>query len=106
MTARLASATVRYPVFMPYGHAQWSSTLDLPKGYVWAAKDADHQVKNSAGAFDEKIHLLSPDKLEVTSSMRLAHMVYSPEAYPDLYKLASEALALEQEGFGIQGIKP
>lgn len=102
LTARLTSATVRYPVFMPYGHAQWNSTLDLPKGYSWDVKDADPQVKNSAGVFDEKIHLLAPDKLEVTSSMRLAHMVYSPEAYPDLYKLVSEAMALEQEGFAVK----
>ena len=102
LTARLTSATVRYPVFMPYGHAQWSSTLDLPKGYVWAAKDADHQVKNRAGVFDEKIHLLAPGKLEVTSSMHLDHMVYSPGAYPDLYKLVSEAAALEQEGFAVK----
>jgi hypothetical protein len=29
-------------------------------------------------------------------------MVYSPEAYPDLYKLVSEAAALEQEGFAVR----
>ncbi|MGC9207239.1 hypothetical protein [Acidithiobacillus sp.] len=31
--------------------------------------------------------------------MALAHLVYSPEQYPDLYKLVSQAYAISQEGF-------
>lgn len=101
LTVRLTSATVKYPVFMPYGQGQWSSVITLPAGYGWKVTNTKHQVKNDAGVFTESIQRLAPNKLEITSRMQLAHMIYSPEAYPDLYKLISEAAALEQEGFKV-----
>lgn len=102
LVARLTSATVKHPAFMPYGSAQWSSEVSLPKGFAWKVKAQDRQIKNAAGAFSEKVQLLSPQTLRVTYGMQLAHLIYTPEEYPDLYKLVSEGYAITQEGFWVE----
>jgi len=99
LTARLSSPTVKYPAFMPYGHGEWSTVVTLPKGFSWKVQKHTEQVKNAAGGFTETIDPLSAGQLQVTYHMALAHVVYSPERYPDLYKLVSQAYAISQEGF-------
>ncbi|MCR2828726.1 DUF3857 domain-containing protein [Acidithiobacillus ferrooxidans] len=102
LTARLSSPTVQYPAFMPYGQGEWSTVVTLPKGFSWKVQKHTEQVKNAAGAFTESITPLSADQLQVTYHMALAHMVYSPEQYLDLYKLVSQAYAISQEGFAVE----
>jgi hypothetical protein len=102
LTARLSSPTVQYPAFMPYGHGEWSTDVTLPKGFSWKEQKHTEQIKNAAGTFTETIDPLSADQLQVTYHMALAHMVYSPEQYPDLYKLVSQAYAISQEGFAVE----
>ena len=98
LTARLSSPTDKYLAFMPYGHGVWSTVVTLPKSFSWKVQKHTESVKNAAGAFSESIDPLSPEQLQVQYHMELAHMVYSPEQYPDLYKLVSEAYAVIQEG--------
>ncbi len=102
LTARLTSNTVRYPVFMPYGHAEWVTQLTLPEGFTWKQPPASQRIKNAAGAFAESAKLLKPNELQVSYHMELAHLVYSPAEYPDLYKLVSQAYAISQQGFAVE----
>ncbi|WP_414041214.1 DUF3857 domain-containing protein [Acidithiobacillus sp. M4-SHS-6] len=102
LTARLSSPTVKYPAFMPYGQGTWSSIVTLPKGFSWKVQKHTQTVKNAAGSFTETTDPLNSEQLRVQYHMALAHMVYSPEQYPDLYKLVSQAYALTQEGFAVE----
>jgi len=72
---------------------------DLAQGLLLESAENTEQVKNAAGGFTETIDPLSAGQLQVTYHMALAHLVYSPEQYPDLYKLVSQAYAISQEGF-------
>lgn len=75
--------------------------MTLPKGFTWKVQKHTQSVKNAAGSFTETSDPLSPEQLRVQYHMALTHMVYSPEQYPELYKLVSQAYALTQEGFAV-----
>jgi hypothetical protein len=81
----------RHGVLIAAGDLQWSTTLSVPAGVVFARLPADVNLHNEAGSFAATYQRVGRD-LTVVRRLVIEHSVYSAASYPALRDLLYAAI--------------